>query len=378
MGARPQLDRQKVDDVPLLAEIRGEALDGLGSASEDVHESAAASEHVLVHRVAAAGGQCRIDTAGRRVGAHVLPGPGVRPGGQPSHGDGDDPERVRHLLVRELQELRRRCGAGECDDLRGVHTAAPAAAGLADPARRLVPEDHRAEQVLTRGAGALGDGEAHRGECRSFMGGVADVAVVRSRRVAEYGIDARRLGYRNLRSIEPDRGFRLAALLLRQLTQDPRGVDDGSRRRARERAGEDHLRVLDRLRRKVPVGGVVEESSERERAVGWSAVRATGTALRRHLARDDRSKSQNARSRHGSPQHRASPDRSCDPCRLCAIPASISHRHAPVVSDASDRVRSDLRLGMRRSSPRLPLDAAALRQSRQHETCSRSSSPAGL
>ena len=99
------------------------------------------------------------------------------------------------------------------------------------------------------------------------------------------GVDARRLGCRNLRAVEPDRRFRLAALLLRQLTQDPGGVDDRSRRRARERAGEDHLRVLDRLRRKVPVGGVVEESSERERAVGLSAVRAASTALRRRLAR---------------------------------------------------------------------------------------------
>ena len=77
--------------------------------------------------------------------------------GQPSHGDGDDPERVRHLPVGKLQELRSSRGAGEGDDLRGVHTAAPTVAGFADPARRLVPEDHRAEQVLTRGAGALAD-----------------------------------------------------------------------------------------------------------------------------------------------------------------------------------------------------------------------------
>ena len=90
-----------------------------------------------------------------------------------------------HLLVRELQELRGGGGAGERDDLRGVHAAAPAAARLADPARRLVAEDHRAEQVLPRGAGALGDGEARRGERRAFMGGVADVAVVGRRRVAE-------------------------------------------------------------------------------------------------------------------------------------------------------------------------------------------------
>src|SRR5262245_18332608 len=119
-----------------------------------------------------------------------------------------------HLLVGELQELCGSGGASESTDLRRMHTGAPTVARLANPAGRFVPPDHRAKQVLTRGARALGDGEAHRGERRSFMGGVADVAVVGSRCVAQDGIDARSLGHGNLRSVEPDGGFALAALLL--------------------------------------------------------------------------------------------------------------------------------------------------------------------
>ena len=191
MGAGPELDGKKIDDVPLLAEIRGQALDGVPAASEHLDESPGTSEHVLVDRVAAAGGQRRVDRADGRVGPHILAGPAVRAGRQPAHGDRRDPQRVRHLLVGELEELCRSDGAAERDDLRGVDAAASTAARLADPARRLVAHDHRAEQLLPGGAGALADGQTGRCERGPFVGGVADVAVIRCGRIAEHGVDPR-------------------------------------------------------------------------------------------------------------------------------------------------------------------------------------------
>ena len=113
----------------------------------------------------------------------------------------------------------------------------------------------------------------------AVVGGVADVAVVGCGGVAQTGVDACGAGSRKPGGIEPHRGFRPAASLLREITKDAGGVDQRSRRRARERAGEDHLRVLDRARRKILVAHAVHGPRERERVVHGRSAGAGVAAL---------------------------------------------------------------------------------------------------
>jgi hypothetical protein len=84
------------------------------------------------------------------------------------------------------------------------------------------------------------------------MDDVAQIAVVRSRRVAHHGIDLRRLGYRQFwPRIEPQRGFGDAAAFSRKVADDGRRIDPCAERRAGERARDQHRRMIDRLGRKV-------------------------------------------------------------------------------------------------------------------------------
>ena len=126
------------------------------------------------------------------------------PVAMPANRGRDDSERVGHLLVGQLEELRRGDRAAEGDDLRGVQTGTAAAPRVADPAGRLVADDHRAEQILPRGPDSLADGEAGGRERGAFMGGVADVAVVGRGRVAQRGVDPGGFTHRQPGAIEPD------------------------------------------------------------------------------------------------------------------------------------------------------------------------------
>jgi len=84
------------------------------------------------------------------------------------------------------------------------------------------------------------------------MDDVAQITVVGSRRVAHHGVDLRRLGYRQFWArIEPQRGFRTPAAVSREVADDDRRFYPGTERRAGECAGDQHRRMIDRLRREV-------------------------------------------------------------------------------------------------------------------------------
>ena len=107
-----------------------------------------------------------------------------------------------------------------------METLPVAAKGLADPAGGLVASDDGAEYVLARGPCAFADCQTRRGESRAGVSHVTQVAVVRGGGVAEHRVDSRDLIHRQLRTIEPDRGFRLAAALLHQLANNTGRVDE--------------------------------------------------------------------------------------------------------------------------------------------------------
>jgi hypothetical protein len=119
------------------------------------------------------------------------------------------------------------------------------------------------------------------------VGGVADVAVIRCSGIAQTGVDACGAGRRKPDPIEPHGGVRPAATLLRDIAKDAGGVDQRSGRGARQRAGEDHLRVLDRARGKILVAHAVHGARERERVVdGGSAGVGVAALPGERLMRD--------------------------------------------------------------------------------------------
>ena len=84
------------------------------------------------------------------------------------------------------------------------------------------------------------------------MDDVAQIAVVGGRGVAHHGIGLGRLGERQFGAVvEPQRGVGPAAALAGERADDRRGLDAGAQRRAGDRAGDQHRRVIERLRRQV-------------------------------------------------------------------------------------------------------------------------------
>ena len=133
---------------------------------------------------------------------------------------------MRHLLVGKSEELGCRHDPAARDDHGSVETLSGRAERLADPAGRLVARYDSAEQVFAGRASALADCETSRCESRACVSHVTQVAVVRGGSVAEHSVDSRHLIHRQLRTVEPHRGFRLAAALLHQLANNARRVDE--------------------------------------------------------------------------------------------------------------------------------------------------------
>ena len=200
-------------------------------AAEDRKKTTRRFQHVFVDGVTPAGSQRGVDGAQGRVTRVVLARPTVGADREAAHRRRGQADRVRHLLVGQPEELRGRDDPAERDDHGGVETLPVGAERLADPACSLVARHDRAEQVLARRAGALADRETGRGESRAGVSDVTQVAVVRSGSVAEHGVDSRDRVDRQLGTVEPHGGFRLAATLLRQFANNARRVDDVSQAR---------------------------------------------------------------------------------------------------------------------------------------------------
>jgi hypothetical protein len=216
---------------------------------------------------------------------------------------------IGHLLVAQLEEPRRGHGAAEGDQLRGVQPRTSAATSVAEPASRLVADDHRAQEFLSARARAFGNGQPGRCQCGAFVRGIPDVAVVGCGGIAERGVDAGGFAHRQPGAVEPDWRFRLAALLLREVSKYPRRVDERAWRGAGERARQNHLGVLDRFRRQLAVRNVVEEASQGERAGRRRDGHSTATPLPRTSSRRDyRAHAEQSCRGQRAPQHRAPPD----------------------------------------------------------------------
>ena len=76
-----------------------------------------------------------------------------------------------------------------------------------------------------RRSNALADPQTDRRESCARVSHVTQVAVVGRGRVTKHGVDPRDFTHRQLRTIEPHCGFRLAAALLRQLAYDSGGIN---------------------------------------------------------------------------------------------------------------------------------------------------------
>ena len=84
------------------------------------------------------------------------------------------------------------------------------------------------------------------------MDDVAQIAVVAGGGVAHHRVDLRRVGERQFRAVvEPHRGVGPPAALARQAADDPRRFDAGAEGGAGDRAGDQHRRMVERLRRQV-------------------------------------------------------------------------------------------------------------------------------
>ena len=167
-------------------------------------------------------------------------------------------DRLRGLRRVEVQQPRRGNRAGEDRDEAAVKALAAKARRdrFADPPRRLIAEHDRGQYLFAAGAAALGDRQARRGQGCAGMDDVAQIAVVAGRGVAHHRVDLRRVGERKFRAVvEPDRGVGPPPALARQAADDPRRLDAGAECGAGDRAGDQHRRVVERLRRQVGSGG---------------------------------------------------------------------------------------------------------------------------
>ena len=134
---------------------------------------------------------------------------------------------------------------------------------FADAPRRFVAENDRRQHLLSPGAAALGHGERSGDEGCAGMDDVAQIAVVGRRGVARYGVDLRGIGHRQFGArIEPERSVWCPAALSDEITDDPGGPQPCAQRRAGQRAGNQHRRVLDRLRRQVGRGDLRQVPSQ--------------------------------------------------------------------------------------------------------------------
>ena len=193
--------------------------------AKHLHKAALRFQHVLVDRKTAAGGQRGVDGAERRVRAPVIARLAVCPDGEAAHRHRRDADRVRHLLVRQFEKPGGNNDCAKGDGLGGVDATPATAERRAHPVLGLEAGHDRAKQVLARGARALGDDEAGWDKFGAWVSPAVDVGVIPGGGIGEHGVDARRLVHRQLRPLEPDRRFRLAAVLLREIADDAgRGI----------------------------------------------------------------------------------------------------------------------------------------------------------
>ena len=77
--------------------------------------------------------------------------------------DGERPTSIYDMVLKNIEKrmVEAVLGHAEGNQLRGVHATRPSAVapqrGI-DPARRFVPDNHRAQQIPARGRYALGHG----------------------------------------------------------------------------------------------------------------------------------------------------------------------------------------------------------------------------
>ena len=165
-------------------------------------------------------------------------------------------DRVGGLVRVEPQQARRRARRGENRGIRAVEAAfAKPGHRVDDAPGSLVTDDDCRQHVFAATAVVLGRGERGRDQRRSAMHDCAQVAVVGCGGVAHHCVDLRGRDDRQFgAAIEPDRGARAAAEAACHVFDDPGGLQPAAHRRAGDRAGDQHCRMVKRLRRQFGSG----------------------------------------------------------------------------------------------------------------------------
>ena len=175
---------------------------------------------------------------------------GVRSLGQPTDGSRSQHQGVGSLLRRQSKEACRSTRRPE-GRTHATVVAAIIKAGndcLADPSRRFIPDDDGRQYIPARGPRRFAHRQRSRGQRRARMHDIAQITVVRCRRVTLQGIGARGTHDRQLRSaVEPHRRLRRSTPRAFDITDDPRRLDTTPARGAGDGAGNDHGRVVDGL-----------------------------------------------------------------------------------------------------------------------------------
>ena len=232
-------------------------------AAERLEESVLRLQYAFLALIPALCGERRIHAEHRRQPRVILARDrGIRRGGQPADRRRRQRDRLRHLRRVEPQQPRRRHRGGEHRAVAAVKAARAEAwrDRLADAPGGLVAADDRCQHRLAAAAVAFGDRQRDRGQRRAGMDDVAQVAVVGCGGIAHHGIRLRGIGDRDARiGIEPQRCVGPAAAFARQVADDPRGGKLRPRRGTGDRAGDDHRRVVDCLRRQIGHGDAGKE-----------------------------------------------------------------------------------------------------------------------
>ena len=117
---------------------------------------------------------------------------------------------------------------------------------------RLIAKHNGRQHIFAAGPDAFGERQRRGCQRRARMHDVAQVAIIGRRGIAQHGVASRDLRYRQFGAVAiPQRCVGAAALLQRQIADNPSGLDVRSVGRTCERAGDDHRRMPHRLRRQV-------------------------------------------------------------------------------------------------------------------------------
>ena len=257
VAAGYQLDRHVGDDVPRAAAVPGGQRRPLIAvdAAYRFEKPELHLQNALFCLVAALRRPHRLDAGHRRhAGVVFARDAGIGRLRQPARRGRGQCDRVCRLLGVEMEQAGRGYRRREDRRLRAVEAA------LAEPghrvdnaARGLVTDDDRRQHLLAGAAVVLSGGQRGRNQRRATMHDRAQIAVIGGGGVAHHRIDLGGIDHRQFGAglVEPDRGPGAAAQAHRHILDDAGGFECAAHRRAGQRRGDQHSRVVHRLRRQI-------------------------------------------------------------------------------------------------------------------------------